>query len=132
MAIYQLIQTASFSPEDVTRLTAAYEDALRKLQLSNRTDPITTIIAQRNHRGYQDRHTRLGPTLRLCNQGSQGSIGEYRLLRLIDFLGTNCRLIQLSFEGRKHDLRPRGNRHRSAELHKLPPWEAAIRSAMQI
>ena len=25
-----------------------------------------------------------------------------------------------------------GNRHRSAESHKLPPWEAAIRSAMQI
>jgi hypothetical protein len=47
MAIYHLIQTASFSPEDVTRLTAAYEDALRKLQLSNRTDPITPIIAQR-------------------------------------------------------------------------------------
>ncbi|MGB6539846.1 MAG: hypothetical protein WBF03_03095 [Xanthobacteraceae bacterium] len=47
MAIYQLIQTASFSPEDVTRLTTAYEDALRELQLSNRTDPITTIIAQR-------------------------------------------------------------------------------------
>jgi hypothetical protein len=47
VAIYQLIQTASFGPEDVTRLTTAYEDALRELQLSNRTDPITTIIAQR-------------------------------------------------------------------------------------
>ena len=46
MAIYHLIRTASFSPEDITRLTTAYEDALRELRLSNRTDPTTTIIAQ--------------------------------------------------------------------------------------
>jgi hypothetical protein len=47
VAIYQLIRNLSLGPEDVEKLTTAYEDALIKLQLSNRTDPITTIIAQR-------------------------------------------------------------------------------------
>jgi hypothetical protein len=47
MAIYQLIRTLSLNPEEVEKLTTAYESALIKLQLSNRTDPITTIIAQR-------------------------------------------------------------------------------------
>lgn len=47
VAIYQMIQTASYSPEDVERLTTAYEGALRLLQLANRTDPINEIIAKR-------------------------------------------------------------------------------------
>jgi hypothetical protein len=47
MAIYQLTRTLSLNPEEVEKLTTAYESALIKLQLSNRTDPITTIIAQR-------------------------------------------------------------------------------------
>ena len=37
----------SLTSEDVAKLATAYEDALSKLQLSNRTDPIATIIAQR-------------------------------------------------------------------------------------
>ncbi|MGB6543624.1 MAG: hypothetical protein WBF03_22460 [Xanthobacteraceae bacterium] len=47
MAIYQLLQTLSLGPEDIAKVTTAYEDALRALQLSNRTDPITTIVAER-------------------------------------------------------------------------------------
>ena len=47
MAIYHLIRTLSFDPEQIEKLTTAYEDALRVLQLSNRSDPITTIIAER-------------------------------------------------------------------------------------
>jgi hypothetical protein len=47
MAIYQLLQTLALGPEDIAKLTSAYEDALRTLQLSDRTDPIATIIAQR-------------------------------------------------------------------------------------
>jgi hypothetical protein len=47
VAIYQLIRTLSLNPEELEKLTTAYENALIKLQLSNRTDPITTIIAQR-------------------------------------------------------------------------------------
>ena len=47
VAIYQMIKTASYSPEDIERLTAAYDDALRLLQLANRTDPISEIVAKR-------------------------------------------------------------------------------------
>lgn len=42
-----MLRTLSLSPEDVEKLSVAYEDALRALQLSSRTDPITTVIAQR-------------------------------------------------------------------------------------
>jgi hypothetical protein len=41
MAIYRMLRTASFSPEDVERLAAAYEDALQTLHIVNRADPIT-------------------------------------------------------------------------------------------
>jgi hypothetical protein len=47
MAIYRLLQNSAFAPEDVSRMTAAYEDALRTLGLANRTDPITDIVARK-------------------------------------------------------------------------------------
>lgn len=47
MQFVSMLRTLSLGPEDVERLSVAYEDALRALQLSSRTDPITTIIAQR-------------------------------------------------------------------------------------
>ena len=47
MAIYQMLRTASFSPEDVERLATAYEDALQVLRIVNRADPITVVIAKR-------------------------------------------------------------------------------------
>lgn len=37
----------SLDPEEVEKLSAAYESALAALQLSNRTDRITNIVAQR-------------------------------------------------------------------------------------
>jgi hypothetical protein len=42
-----MLRTASFSPEDIERLTTAYEDALRALRVVNRADPITVVIARR-------------------------------------------------------------------------------------
>jgi integrase len=47
MAIYPMLKTVSFSPEDVERLATAYEDALRALRVVNRADPITVVIAKR-------------------------------------------------------------------------------------
>ena len=47
MAIYQMLRTASFSPEDVERLATAYEDAPQVLRIVNRADPITVVIAKR-------------------------------------------------------------------------------------
>jgi hypothetical protein len=47
MAIYRLLQNSAFAQEDIDRMTAAYEDALRVLRLANRTDPITEIVAKK-------------------------------------------------------------------------------------
>ena len=47
MAIDRLLQNSAFGPEDIERLSAAYEEALHLLQLSDRTDPIMQIVAQR-------------------------------------------------------------------------------------
>jgi hypothetical protein len=47
VAIYRLIRTLSLDPEEIEKLVLAYENALRALELSNRNDPITNIIAQR-------------------------------------------------------------------------------------
>jgi len=47
LAIYRMLQGAAFAPEDVERLTAVYEAALLALRLSNRTDPVTEIVAKR-------------------------------------------------------------------------------------
>ncbi len=47
MAIYRLLQNAVFGPEDIQRLSTAYEDAFRALELTDRSDPITQIIAKR-------------------------------------------------------------------------------------
>jgi hypothetical protein len=42
-----MLQGSAFAPEDVDRLTAAYEAALKALRLSNRADPVTEIVAKR-------------------------------------------------------------------------------------
>ena len=46
MAIYRLLQHSSFTPEDIAPIGAAYEDCLRILKLTNRSDPLTEIIAK--------------------------------------------------------------------------------------
>lgn len=45
MAIYRLLQFSAFAPEDITPMTQAYEDALRVLNLADRQDPITELVA---------------------------------------------------------------------------------------
>jgi hypothetical protein len=47
VAVYQLFRSLSLQPEEIEKLSAAYEHALKALQLSDRSDRITTIIAQR-------------------------------------------------------------------------------------
>ena len=46
MAIYRLLQHSAFMPEDIALIVAAYEDCLRMLKLTNRSDPLTEIIAK--------------------------------------------------------------------------------------
>jgi hypothetical protein len=43
--IHRLLQEASFGPEEVRRLTSAYEAALQLLQLKDRTDPVCELVA---------------------------------------------------------------------------------------
>lgn len=45
--IYQFFRHLSLNPEEVEKLATAYEGALDALQLSNRTDRIAKIIAER-------------------------------------------------------------------------------------
>lgn len=47
MAIYRLLQNSAFAPEDIAPLVVAYEDCLRTLKLSNRSDPITETVAKK-------------------------------------------------------------------------------------
>jgi len=47
MPIHRLVQNLSFNQDDIDRLSAAYEDALRALHISDRDDPVNQIVAQR-------------------------------------------------------------------------------------
>jgi hypothetical protein len=47
VAIYRLLQNSAFGPEDIERMVAAYDEALRTLSLANRTDPVTEKVAKR-------------------------------------------------------------------------------------
>jgi hypothetical protein len=57
-------QQSAFDPEDIERLSRAYEDALRTLELPDRNDPITQIICTADHRSGQNRRSRSGKALR--------------------------------------------------------------------
>jgi hypothetical protein len=46
MAIYRLIANGSFGPDVIEPMTAAYERALSDLQLIDRNDPLTELIAR--------------------------------------------------------------------------------------
>ena len=47
MAIYRIFKTMAFEPEAIARMSAAYEEVLRVLQLADRQDPITELVAKK-------------------------------------------------------------------------------------
>ena len=47
MAIYRLFQNSPLGPEQISRLSEAYERTLRTLSLVDRNDPITEMIAKK-------------------------------------------------------------------------------------
>jgi hypothetical protein len=47
MAIYRIFKTMAFQPEAIARMSAAYEEVLRVLQLADRQDPITELVAKK-------------------------------------------------------------------------------------
>jgi hypothetical protein len=46
MAIYRLIASGSFDPDVILAMSSAYEKALSDLQLTDRADPLTELIAK--------------------------------------------------------------------------------------
>jgi hypothetical protein len=58
MPIYRLLQNVPMGPEEIARLTTAYEETLRTIGLVDRNDPITEMIARKiieiGQRGVQD------------------------------------------------------------------------------
>lgn len=47
LAIYRILQNSPLGPEEITRLSSAYEQALRTIGLQDRSDPLTELIARK-------------------------------------------------------------------------------------
>jgi hypothetical protein len=47
MAIYRLLKNCPLDPIEISRITAAYEQALYTLCVKDRDDPLTEIIAKK-------------------------------------------------------------------------------------
>ena len=47
MPIYRLLQNMPMGPEDIRRLTTAYEQALRTLGIVDRGDPMAELVARK-------------------------------------------------------------------------------------
>jgi hypothetical protein len=58
MPIYRLLQNKPMGPDEIARLTTAYEETLRTIGLVDRNDPITEMIARKiieiGQRGVRD------------------------------------------------------------------------------
>jgi hypothetical protein len=46
VAIYRLLQQSAFEPDDIARMTTAYEKALILLGLKDHNDPLTELVAK--------------------------------------------------------------------------------------
>jgi hypothetical protein len=47
MPIYRLLQNMPMGPEDISRLTTAYEQALRTIGIVDRADPLADLLARK-------------------------------------------------------------------------------------
>jgi hypothetical protein len=47
MAIYRLLKNSTLEPEEISRITAAYEQALQTLCVKDRDDRLTEMIAKK-------------------------------------------------------------------------------------
>lgn len=47
MAIYRILQNSPLGPEEIARLSSAYEQALRTIGVQDRNDPLTELIARK-------------------------------------------------------------------------------------
>jgi len=47
MAFYRILQNSPLGPEEITRLSKAYEQALRRIGVQDRNAPLTELIAKK-------------------------------------------------------------------------------------
>ncbi len=47
MPIYRLLQNMPMGPEEISRLTTAYEQALRTIGIVDRGDPLAELVAKK-------------------------------------------------------------------------------------
>jgi hypothetical protein len=47
MPIYRLLQNMPMGPEEISRLTTAYEQALRTIGIVDRDDPLAELLARK-------------------------------------------------------------------------------------
>jgi len=47
MPIHRLLKNHAFGPDEITILTSAFDDALRRLRLADRADPATEVVAKK-------------------------------------------------------------------------------------
>jgi hypothetical protein len=47
MPIYKMLEKQTYEPEEISILSAAFEEALRSLGLTDRTDPVTELVAKK-------------------------------------------------------------------------------------
>jgi hypothetical protein len=47
MPIHRLLENHAFGPDEIRVLTSAFDDVLRKLDLADRADPVTEVVARK-------------------------------------------------------------------------------------
>lgn len=47
LAIYRILQNSPLGPEEIARLSSAYEQALHTIGVQDRNDPLTELIARK-------------------------------------------------------------------------------------
>jgi hypothetical protein len=47
MPIYKMLEKQTYGPEEILILSAAFEEALRSLGLTDRSDPVTELVAKK-------------------------------------------------------------------------------------
>jgi CheY-like chemotaxis protein len=96
MAIYRLLRNSPLGPEEISRLTAAYEQTLRALNLKDRSDPITQLVAKRIIEIYQ---TGVRDPVELSTIAVEQLLTKYRALVIEDeyFLAEDLKAALNSF-----------------------------------
>ena len=47
MPIYKMLEKQAYGPEEISLLSAAFEETLRSLGLTDRADPVTGLVAKK-------------------------------------------------------------------------------------